>query len=366
MESNRIVALHEGWVPDFVWPTLCQLCGSLRSSHIWLGHHDGKEKLSAGVVYQGNSISAIFLYRRKGTRIEVVNEGMPLDSDDVAAFAERVFASAALVTAISLPAVRRTSIPPEIRHLQAFGGEEYSIDLPRSDGEYLARLGRATRKGVRRYRKRLERDYPSTLFVSVPGAFVPEWQVREIVRLNAERLRQKGVPGALGEPEACRLIAMVRECGEVGLVTIGGRVCAGTIVFRVGDDVVTQLVAHDPAYDEYRLGTLACYFTICHFIDAGVRHFYFRSGRSFGTPALQGARRLLYHTMLYRSLWDGVLDGANALRILCSGWTRELECWMQTGAQARTSLPWRVSCRLFLLWRAAHGVLEDRGPAPGK
>jgi hypothetical protein len=97
-----------------------------------------------------------------------------------------------------------------------------------------------------------------------------------------------------------------------------------------------------------------------------VRHFYFRSGRSFGTPALHGARRLLYHTMLYRSLWDGVLDGANALRILCSGWTRELECWMQTGAQARTSLPWRVSCRLFRLWRAAHGVLEDRGQAPGK
>lgn len=358
MESNRrIVALHEGWVPDFVWPTLCQLYGSLRSSHVWLGHHDGTEKLSAGVIYQGNSISAIFVYRRKGARIEVVNEGMPLDSDDVAAFAEQVFSSASLVTAISLPAVRRTSIPPEIRHLQAFSGEEYSIDLPPSEGEYLARLGRATRKGVRRYRRRLERDYPSMVFASVPGAFVPEWQVREIVRLNAARLRQKGVVGALGEPETCRLIAMVRECGEVCLVTIGGRVCAGTIVFRVGDDVVTQLVAHDPAYDEYRLGTLACYFTICHFIDAGVRHFHFTSGRSFGTPALQGARRLLYHTMLYRSLWDSVLDGANVLRILCSGWTRELECWMQTGVQARTGLSWRVSCRLFRLWRAAHGVL---------
>lgn len=59
-------------------------------------------------------------------------------------------------------------------------------------------------------------------------------------------------------------------------------------------------------------------FTICHFIDVSVRHFHFTSARSFGTPALQGARRLIYHTMLHRSLWDGVLDGANALRIICS------------------------------------------------
>lgn len=97
-------------------------------------------------------------------------------------------------------------------------------------------------------------------------------------------------------------------------------------------------------------------FTICHFIDAGVRHFHFTAARSFGTPALQGARRLLYHTMLYRSLWDGVLDGANAARIICSGWTRELECWMQTarrqGQACRGACP--AGCSGFGVPRMAY------------
>ncbi|MDB5824567.1 MAG: family N-acetyltransferase [Herminiimonas sp.] len=143
---------------------------------------------------------------------------------------------------------------------------------------------------------------------------------------------------AIDETETQRLIGMVHDCGEVGLLAIGNRICGGTVFFRFGEDVSSRVIAHHPAYDTYRLGTLCCYLTICHCIEKGAKRFHLMEGHAQYKLDLLGQYRRLYHTVIYRSFWPMLRNAPEALRFLPMGgssrpiagcspsWTATIRC----------------------------------------
>lgn len=116
-------------------------------------------------------------------------------------------------------------------------------------------------------------------------------------------------------------------------MTIDGQVCAGTINYRVADNYFLQVVAHAPAYDDYGLGTLCCYLTICECIARRGDEYHFLWGRYEYKYRLLGVERDLSHLLIYRSRLHMALNGRTTLRHLYGGKMYELRDWMEQHAR---------------------------------
>jgi hypothetical protein len=345
------VELHEEAVPVWIWSELNELYGSLYCSLPWVLAHEGTSGLNAAVVYRDDRVSSVFVYRCSAGELRVINECVSLPAEDVDLFIGHMF-STGQIAAVVFHAVQVADARPSFHGYSAFCSEDFVIHLPDSVDEYAKRLGPATRKNIRRHLNRLERNHPSFSHRVVPGNMVEDWQIREIVRLNAARMHEKNVIPMLNETDVTDLIRLVRVCGEVGILTIGGALCAGSIVVCVGHDVISRVLAHDPAFNEDRLGTLCCYLTICHFINRGAKRFHLMAGPAAYKSALLGEYLPLYHVVRYRTWRHALMDTPHAARFLCRGKLLETNRTVLEKLEHDTSLPWRAACRLLRACRA--------------
>src|SRR5207245_3753907 len=116
--------------------------------------------------------------------------------------------------------------------------------------------------------------------------------------------------------------------GLVGVATVDGRVCAGVICSRSAANYFMHVIAHDPTYDEYRLGKLCCYLTICECINRGGKEFHFLWGRYEYKYRLLGVQRDLDHLTVYRSRAQFLLNGNLVLKNAYKGYGRQAKRWL--------------------------------------
>lgn len=150
--------------------------------------------------------------------------------------------------------------------------------------------------------------------------------------------------------EFAQIAELVRVYGFVHVVRIGGRVCAGVICWKVGAGYEVHPMAHDPRYDDYKLGMLTCYFTIRECIARGGSDFRFGWERSPFKYHFLGSGREYDRIRLYRSWLHFVLCGKLAAATAISGIASEARRWLQN-AESRTGLLPRTAAGLVSLWR---------------
>jgi hypothetical protein len=160
------------------------------------------------------------------------------------------------------------------------------------------------------------------------GADIDEAQVRGIIELNRARMAGKNRSSYIDDAEAERIVHFAKRYGLMSVMSIDGRVCAGAINFRVGDNYFLKVIAHDPAYNDYRLGTLCCYLTICECIARGGRDYHFLWGRYEYKYRLLGVQRDLDHVALYRSRLQMGLNGRRALGNACKRAVLHTRSWV--------------------------------------
>jgi CelD/BcsL family acetyltransferase involved in cellulose biosynthesis len=210
--------------------------------------------------------------------------------------------------------------------------EDLVVNLPPTAEEYHRRLGKNTRRNIKRYSERLQRGFPSVQFSVAEKEAVSRQDVRDIVRLNHERMAGKHKLSAIDDAETDRIIRLVEECGLVGVTRIDGRVVAGTIAYRVGANFFLNVLAHDPKYDEYWLGILCCYQTICECIARNGKDFHFLWGKYEYKYTLLAQQRDLDILHVYRS-WPAMLSSLDmVLQAAVKGWLRRLSTSLHDAA----------------------------------
>jgi hypothetical protein len=335
------ISLYENQIPACIESELDLLYGALYSSLSYFRCRTDMAGTSTYVARRGGRISAIFLFRREedGT-IRVLNEGMRLPADEVRRFAHYLFASSPGVGAIAFHAVQIDEGPLPWPHQRFFCTEDFIADLPDSADAYLARLGSATRKNLKRHRNRLERDFPSFRHEVREKQDVDEAQVRAIIKMNRVRMMSKNKVSFIDEEETQHILRLVRECGMVCAVTIDGHLCAGAIVFHVGRSFISKVNAHDMRYDDYRLGMLSCYLAVCEAIARGATRFHFGHGKYEYKSALLGEFQGYDHLALYRSPWHLLRHCGMAWRTARDGWRMKLSLWLQHKLENETGWGW--------------------------
>lgn len=325
LSPSLVTQFYENEVPAFVEAELESLYGSVFSSMPQFRVYGGAENASTYVARDEERIKTLFLYQLEGQTLRVLNEGMALDDKAVREFADAVFSRYPHVSVISFRAVRPsfTTLPLPYQRFQI--GEDIALDLPGSVEEYRARLSKSTRQHLNYYQNRLKRRYPDFQFEVTTRESIREADIRAIIAFNRLRMANKNKVSSIDEAELQRIIRLSKERGMVCVIKLDGKICAGSIRYHIGDTFFARANAHDPSYDDDRIGTLCAYLTICECIRRGAKRFSFDHGQNDNKYRFLARDVSLENLTLYRSYAHLILNGRFALKTAAKGYAGEFK-----------------------------------------
>lgn len=318
---------HERTIPDFVGPALAALYGSLYSSLPQLALGTLGE-VSTYAARSNGRLQALFLFTRKGRNARVINEGMSVSGADATRFAAELFARFAEIDRVEFHAIDASSAPPTRASFCFTMNEDIVIDLPDSEAAYLARLGKSTRKTLRQNLARAQ----GLVHEVLPGCAVEAALVDRIIAFNHARLAAKQRCSALDASAAQQLLALVRAQGMAGTIHLNGRLCAGTLACRIGDEVHSLVNAHDPAVDHLGMGNLCRHLMIVAAIRSGARRFHLLGGNFGSKRSCAAERRPLQHWVIYRHRWSALKDLPHLAALACVAQRYRLSLWLDSDA----------------------------------
>jgi hypothetical protein len=331
------IQCYDHQIPSFVEAALQRLYGNLFSSMEHYRVFGGADNASTYAVFNGGTLTTVWLFRREKNHVQVLNEGILIDEQEVTRFAHHILAAYPEVDVIAFHAVQAKTHRLPFPHQRFNCLEDMVITLPRSADDYLASMGKATRSYIRRYLSKLKRDFPSFQYQVYNASEIDAQHIRTLIDFNHSRMAGKGKASINSDDTVQRIVQLAMECGMVGVVMLDGRVCAGTINFRVGDNYFLEVVAHDPAYNDYRLGTLCCFLTVCECIARGGSEYHLLWGQDEYKTRLQARQRNLDDLIVYRSRRRMLGNANTVLQNSVAKCSRQVKLWMRS-AQRRDDL----------------------------
>lgn len=331
----------EHQVPLHAMDGLDRLYGSLYASwrflrlcdplppHTWIG-------------YQRGHIVGVLLFRINAGLIRVQTEMFVLDETIARAFARDVFSHYCDASHIEFNAIGLNSPFTRLACQYYAFSENYVLALPDSVERYQQALGKSTRKTLRGYGNRLLRDHPSFAWHYRLSDTLPRHVQRALVQQLQEFKRAsmaaRGKQVKIDAGETAQLLRMTAECGMFGLGSIHGKLCAGSLALKIGDSYVMMLCAADPAFSRYRLGLLACYWSLCDCIRQGARQCHLLWGRYRYKEQLLAVPVVLHRLRIYRSLWHRWCHPIGTVCMTAQGWSQRCRTWLRSEMAERQRL----------------------------
>jgi hypothetical protein len=320
---------YEKEIPPFVEAELDRCYGSLFSS---LLHFRIKGKLtdhtSTYVRHRGQDIIALLLFEHKEGKVTVLNDLIEIGEEEVDHFVNYIFGRYASVTAIYFPTIQTHLQHFPYPYQQFFSTEDIVISLPNTEPAYLHSLGKNTRRNIKRYNDAIMRSYPSYRYKILPNDEVDDELIRRLISFNKLRMADKNKISSVDDEQERWIIALAKTCGLVGVVTIDGRICAGSICCRVKDNYYMLVIGHDPRYNEFSLGTLSCYRMICECINQGGKELHFMWGRLDYKYTFLGVQRGYDRVDVYRTRKDLLRNAGVVMKTAITGHMHEAKFWL--------------------------------------
>lgn len=372
MEQESVeTSVYFNSIPSHVEADMERLYQHMYSSYTRMKvYGDIDQTTNAYVVRKGPEVSTILLFRLKKDTVQVLNEQIGLKEEEIDGFSRYIFDTFDSVRLISFPVVRADIQKLSFAFQKFHSAHDIMLSLPASAEEYTAMLGKATRSYVKRYLNKLRRDYEEVRFDVYSKEDADESVIREIIELNRVRMAGRFKSSYIDDDETARILDLVRRRGFVCALRINGRLCAGTINYRFGDNFFLQVVAHDPAYDAYGLGTLCCYLTITKCIEHGGKEYHFLWGQYEYKYRLLGVQQDLDQLTIYRSSACFLLKGELALHNAWSGYKYEVRTWLLDKARRKddssliSGLAFHTVNQLRNIKRSMSRVALRKGAAP--
>lgn len=276
------------------------------------------------------------LYRREGRAITVLSELFAMGGAALEQMVRWLLARHEGVHLIHFPAVAAPSWRLPFPCQRYGATEDLVISLQGTPEAYLASLGPNTRAAIRRAQKMVARQAPDITFSLHGPDTIDRADVAALVELNRLRLAHKGQAPSHTAESLAMLDSILGTYGCVLLARSGGQIRAGVACTHVGKHAYMHVIAHDPDFDQARLGLLCCFMSICESIRRGMREYHLLSGRYDYKRRLLGQQRDFDRIVVYRSLASVMASLPTYVRTLVRGRGRQ--------AKQRVS-SWRRSWR---------------------
>ncbi|HJV83035.1 GNAT family N-acetyltransferase [Noviherbaspirillum sp.] len=327
------IACYDREVPPFAGVEIERLHGHLYCLPSYLAMTGQLDGASTYVASKDGVPATVLLFRMEGHAVTVISEFVQLDEEEIRRFAAYMFGTFSSVRRISFNRVRTVlrSLPypwHAVNHT-----EDMIVELPATPQEYDARIGKNMRRNIKRYTSALQRDFPTYAYRICDAEDIGEQDIRDIIRLGCVRMESKNIEPRYTEEETRWIVQLAKRCGLIGLATIDGKVCAGAIGFRIGENYFMHVIAHDPQYNDYSLGILCYYHTICEGIARGGKRFHLLQGRYGYKYRLLAERHDIQHLDIYRNPVHAIAQGKRIVRKALDGRVLAIKQWLLHDAE---------------------------------
>lgn len=338
LPAGRAIAFFEDNLPPALEEEMTQLYANLFSSPTKFRIYGQLLKTSTYMVHVDGRATAIFLLHHEGNTIHVLNEQITIPQAEIVRFAQYLFARYRSVSRIRFKAIDTQLDRFPYPFQRTYFTNDVVLTLPDSVPAYLESLGKSTRDNIKRYLKLLKRDFPSHSFEVYDRNDGGDELFQAIIGFNHARMKGKNKISGITTAEAERLHALVRHCGMLCAIVIDGRVCAGTICYRFGDNYFMRVIAHDSVYSDYRLGLLCCYLTIAECILRGGKHYHFLWGLEEYKYRFLGQHRNFDTLTIYRSRFRYAANMIPILKTEAKALITALKLWLLDPARKNQAL----------------------------
>lgn len=366
--TDIVSEFHEQSVPDFAAQALDRLYGSLYASFSYFCLSDtARPAPHTWVGYRRGEVVAVLLFRLRLDQALVLTEMFCLEQSVADAFSRAVFARFDEIKSIHFNAVS-SSAPLKGWPTQRYAfSENYVIGLPNSVDQYLGSLGKSTRKTLRGYGNRLQRDFPNFSWEVKAASDMRAHELRSVIRqlhrFKRDSMAARGKRADISLRETARLLILARHAGLIGIARIGDRLCGGSLACRIGDNYVMLLSATDPVLASYRLGILCCFWSVCDCIRARGRECHLLWGRYHYKTQLLGEPRSLLRLTIYRSRLRMVLSPLRVISMSTASTHYRLRNWLLPHLAGQLSVVSRWFSRVTALGRTAQTPTEHGHPS---
>ncbi len=356
INSSLASEIHEYAIPDIARTAIDKLYGSLYASvrylelcrsaqvlpHTWLGYSQGE-------------IQCVLLFEIRSSTLFVLSEMIALTAVQIESFARSVLARYPTVMRIQFNAVYAKFAQLNLPSQRCVFSENYILDLPEHADCYLQQLGKATRKTIRLYGNRLQKDFPDfTWKACTADALSPALQ--QSLLLQLQTFKQQSMLARNKKPEihpaeTRRILQLVAESGLFGMATINGEIRSGSVACRVGNNYVMLLSAADPALEKYRLGLLTCYWSVRDCIAHGGKQCHLLWGRYQYKSQLLAVPEELLRLTLYRSRHAMLAMPRSVIQIAIEAQQYRLQKWLLYEVPRRSDHWSRLLARLMVAVR---------------
>lgn len=333
------IQYYKNEIPSFVAPELENLYESFYSALLEIkSRRNLPANIDTYVAWKSGKVQTILLLHRYKNSVRVLNEVLSLDEQVIQRFARYIFTEFSAISIISFHAIQTDLTRMEFPFQRFNTLEDIVLALPQTEEEYLARLGKATRKTIKYYANKLMRAHPSFRCQIYARGEVTKEQILAIVKMKSMRMTVKSKTAIVGEEDVDEVLGLILEYGVVGIATVDGTICAGWIGYRVGRNDFMSMSAYDMRYDDYRLGTLCCYFAIRDCIARGGAECHFQWGQDEYKFRFLGVQRDLDDVVVYRSAKDVLANPATVLHGARKKYVRKLKRWLKPLRHLQSSI----------------------------
>lgn len=358
VDARVVTTCHENEVPQFVEAEIERRYGSLFAA---LPHLRHSGKLSATtctyVTRRNGRTETLLLFDRRGSSVAVLNELIHLADHEIAAFVAFIFARYDSVREISFNAITADLAGLAYPVQRYFCAEDIVIAPLTNVDDYSARLKKSTRKSIRRHSNALLRAHPAYQFTVLPSSEVSADLVRQIIGFNKARMADKDRISAYTDAESEWVTALAGARGMAGVLTIDGQVCAGSICCNIGGRYSLLVSAHDPGYDQFGLGFLCCYRTICECIGRNGSEVHLLWGRHEYKASLCGVPQRFDRISVYRNRIAYLRKFDKVIGAAAAGLLREARLWL-VNAEGQDSRTGRMADKLWRFLRHAKRAVK--------
>lgn len=348
-ESGEIAAsIYLNEIPSFVEEELQRLYGSIRSSLPYIRFFKSTDQVNTYVAWKGKTPTAVLLLRVQKRCIVVLNERVRIGDDELrrfVAYALKRFPLVGIIRFESVHADLRTFPYPLQRNP---ADEDLIIRLPSTPEEYTASLRKKTRWHIKRKLAVLKQDFSSIRFETYEKDAIDERLFYHLINLKESRITAKKQTFNINKDHAKHLLRLARLCGVFNVIWIDGHLGAGVIEYRFGADQDGELTVHDPRYDQYSLGIICNYLSICECITKGVKRYHFGAGRNLYKIQLGSVPQNMEQLDIYRSPARMLMNCDWVTTVWVTTRIRRIGAWLE---KHEASLLGRVAFRTQRLLR---------------
>lgn len=281
---------------------------SLEDTHCYIARREGRP-------------STVLLFTCRKRRVDVLNEMIEIDPPELERFASRIFTHFKTVDIINFKALKTSTHGFHFPLQQHASKDTYVITLPDTPELYTSSIGKSTRANIRAQTNGLHRHFPSFKSLFFTNEEISEEHIRTIIGFSESKINAKGVGFAY---DVGRITRLARACGFVNIFSIDGRICAGSINYRVGASYFGEVTGYDRHYEKFGLGKLCVHQTICS-IARGGKKFYLGGGVFDFKQRMLGEVLAMDELHIYRSRFKQWVHADVAARALAVARVRRLK-----------------------------------------